>query len=265
MWLKDVFGVNKPVIAMIHFSALPGAPFYEQSLEKTLERAVNDAKALQKGGVNGVLISNEGDRPYALKVGPETVASMAYLVTKVSEELTVPFGVDVLWDPYATFAVAKATEATFARTLLVGAFSSDIGFINVKCAEILRYVKKIEAEDVKRFVYLNPEFGTSLGNRPINQVAKTVQFMDIADVLCISGPATGVQIDVEDLKNAKKGAPELPVFINTGAKKTNIPDLLPFADGVVVGTSLKKDGLTWNPVEEQRVVEFMEVVRKVRK
>jgi hypothetical protein len=264
MWLKDVFGASKPVIAMIHFSALPGAPFYSQSLQKTLERAVSDAKALQKGGVDGVLFSNEGDRPYSLNVGPETVASMASLVTKVSQELSVPFGVDVLWDPYATFAVAKATGATFARTLLIGAFSSDIGFIDVKCPEILRYVKKIGAEDVKRFVYLNPEFGSTLGNRTIEQAAKTVQFMDIAHVLCISGPATGLPITVEELKDAKKGAPELPVFINTGAKKTNIPELLPHAEGVVVGTSLKKDGLTWNPVEEKRVVEFMEVVEKHR-
>jgi len=253
MWLKDVFGVDKSVIAMVHFNALPGAPFYKQNLQKTLERAVNDVKALQKGGVEGVLISNEGDRPYSLSVGPETVASMSYLVTKVSEELLIPFGVDILWDPYATFAVAKATV------------SSDIGFIDVKCPEILRYVKRIEAEDIKRFVYLNPEFGTSLGNRPIEQVAKTTQFMDIADVLCISGPATGLPISIDDLKNAKKGAPDLPVFINTGARKTNIPDLLPHADGVIVGTSLKKDGLTWNPVEEKRVKEFMEVVEKVRK
>lgn len=264
MWLKDLFGVNKPVIAMIHFGPLLGSPFYDQELENTLERAVADAKALQRGGVDGVLFSNEGDRPYSFKVGAETVASATSLVTKVSEELSIPYGVDILWDPFATFAVGKATNANFVRTLLAGSIVSDIGLIDIKSSEVLKYVKFINAEDIKRFIYLNPEFGTSLGNRPIDSVAKTVAFMSIADVLCVSGPATGLPLRVEDLKSAKKGAPQLPVFINTGARKENISDFLPYADGVIVGTALKKDGITWNPVDEKRVLGFMKVVKKLR-
>jgi len=265
MWLKDLFGVDKPVIAMIHFGPLPGSPFYDQDLEKTLERAVADARALQRGGVDGALFSNEGDRPYSFKVGAETVASAASLVTKVSEELSIPYGVDILWDPFATFAVAKATNAKFVRTLLVGSIASDIGLININSAEVLKYAKYIKAEGIKRFAYLNPEFGTSLADRPIESVARTVDFMSIADALCVSGPVTGLPLRVEDLKLAKKGAPQLPVFINTGARKENISDFLPHADGVIVGTALKRDGVTWNPVEEVRVSEFMKTVKKLRK
>jgi len=264
MWIKEIFKVEKPVIGMVHLAPLPGSPHYNLNLDKILERALRDAEALVKGGVDGILISNEGDAPYLFQVGPETVASMTYLVTKITSEYSIPFGVDVLWDPYATIAVAKATGAKFFRTILVGVHASDLGLINTECAKVLRYKRAIDAAHIKTFVYLNPEFGTSLSQRPLELVAKAVAFMSIADALCISGPMTGMPTRVEDLKIVKKAVPHMPVIINTGANKFNIRELLLHADGVIVGTSLKKDGITWNPVDINRVKEFMEVVNTLR-
>jgi len=265
-FIKEIFKVEKPVIGMVHLAPLPGSPSYRPDfgLDKILKRALNDAEALVKGGVDGILISNEGDAPYLFRVGPETVAVMTFMVTKISSEHSIPFGVDVLWDPYATIAVAKATGAHFVRTLLVGVHASDIGLINTECAKVLRYKRAIDADNVKVFVYLNPEFATPLSQRPLELVAKAVAFMSIADALCISGPMTGMPTRVKDLKAVKSAVPHMPVIINTGANKENIKDLLPYADGVIVGTSLKKGGITWNPVDINRVKEFMEVVNTLR-
>jgi len=36
------------------------------------------------------------------------------------------------------------------------------------------------------------------------------------------------------------------------------------ADGAIVGTHLKRDGVTWNPVDPERAVRFMDRVRTRR-
>jgi hypothetical protein len=52
--------------------------------------------------------------------------------------------------------------------------------------------------------------------------------------------------------------------LNTGAKADNIQQYLSVADGVIVGSSLKVDGYTWNPVDPARVEHFMKQVVEIR-
>src|SRR6476661_7187998 len=108
-WLVETFGAAKPVIGMIHLPPLPGTALYDDArgMAWIIESARRDAEALQAGGIDAVMFGNEGDRPYRTKVGPETIAAVAAAVTAVAPGLSVPFGVDVLWDPRATLAVAK--------------------------------------------------------------------------------------------------------------------------------------------------------------
>ncbi|HEY8599198.1 MAG TPA: BtpA/SgcQ family protein, partial [Thermomicrobiales bacterium] len=116
-WLLHTFGVAKPIIGMIHLPPLPGTALYDDAagMAGIVASARRDAAALQEGGIDAVMFGNEGDRPYRTRVGPETIAAMAATVAVIAPELSVPFGVDVLWDPRATLAVAKATGARFAR------------------------------------------------------------------------------------------------------------------------------------------------------
>src|SRR5215207_9129393 len=55
-----------------------------------------------------------------------------------------------------------------------------------------------------------------------------------------------------------------PVLTKTGFRTSNAAELLQFADGAIVGSSLKVDGITWNPVERDRVRELMNVVNDIR-
>lgn len=264
--LERIFGTNKPIIGMVHLPPLPASPFFEEKKypEKIVRRALSDLIALQKGGIDGVLFSNEGDRPYSFRAGPETIASMAFVIGRVFEEIEVPFGVDVIWDPFATIGLAKAVGAKFARTIVSGSFASDLGIIDVKGGEVLRHRKRIGGEGIPLFAYINPEFGAPLGGRDITIIAKGLSFLSIADVFCVSGPKTGTPPTIEDVKKVKEAVPDVPIFLNTGANKENIAEFLKVVDGVIVGTSLKKGGITWNPVDEERVKEFMEVVRRIR-
>ena len=80
-----IFGQVKPVIAMVHLGASPGAPLFdsEAGLEGIVESARKDLKALQAAGFDAVMFGNENDRPYELKVDAASLATMAYVVGRL--------------------------------------------------------------------------------------------------------------------------------------------------------------------------------------
>ncbi|MCD6535673.1 MAG: BtpA/SgcQ family protein [Thaumarchaeota archaeon] len=266
-FLKDIFKVDKPIIGMVHLRPLPGSPHYdpEKSIEDLAEAAIKDAKALENGGMDGILVSNESDIPYLFQVGPETVASMTYLAARVKEEVSIPVGIDVLWgDAKAALAIAKVLGSKFIRTLMSGVYASDLGLINTNGAEVMRYRKFIGADDIKLFVYINPEFAAPLSPRPLSIITKTLSWLTMADAYCVSGPMPGMPPDIEELKRIRSEVPDVPLIANTGMNKDNVAEYLKYVDGVIVGTSLKVGGVTLNPVDEKKVVEFMKVVNSVR-
>ena len=69
-WMEELFGVKKPIIAMCHLQPLPGDPHYnkEKGMDYVLECARRDLHALQNGGVDGIMFSNEFSLPYLTKV-----------------------------------------------------------------------------------------------------------------------------------------------------------------------------------------------------
>jgi len=265
--LSKVFGVAKPVIAMAHFPALPGTPRYDASrgIDGILEKMRQDVMHLLNGGVDGILFCNEDDRPYTLKADLEAVSVMTRVITELRPR-DIPFGVDFLWDARAPLAVAKATGAAFIREVVTGVYESDMGLWAPDPAAILRYRKQIDAEDVKIFGNITPEFASPLGNRSVAQRAKSAVVSSLLDAVLISGSMAGSEPDLSWLIEAKETVgQEVPVLLNTGARADNIQKFLSVADGVIVGSSLKEDGYTWNPVAPHRVKRFMEEVNKIRK
>src|SRR3954447_2386524 len=128
-WLTDLTGASKSIIGMVHLPALPGSPLYDSAggmgaIRDWVER---DLDALQTGGIDAVMFCNENDRPYRLDADVASVAAISDVVASMRDQLSVPFGVNVLWDPRATLAVAKATGASFAREIFCGAFAGDFG------------------------------------------------------------------------------------------------------------------------------------------
>jgi membrane complex biogenesis BtpA family protein len=262
----QMFGVDKPVIGMVHLLGLPGAPRYDSKtgIDGNLDWAMNDAKALENGGVDAVMFCNEFDVPYAKKVGPETVAAMTHLVSRVTEKISIPHGISVLFDFFATIAIAKATHADFTRVILTGAFAGDFGIMDTFGAELLRFRKSIDAESVKLFTNISGEFAAPLAPRPIEIVAKGAVFVGLGDALIVQGQMTGLETNVEDLMKVKSAVQDVPVLAGTGVRVDNVTKMLSHADGVIIGTSLKVAGNTWNRVDERRVKEFMDVVKKAR-
>jgi membrane complex biogenesis BtpA family protein len=265
-WLIDAFGAEKVAIGMVHLPALPGSPLYDAGAGMALvrERTRADLLALQAAGFDSVMFCNENDRPYVFTAGLETVAAMSAVIGELRDLISVPFGIDVLWDPRAALAVAKATGAVFVREIFTGAYGSDFGIWNTSPGETLRYRRQIGASDIRILTNISAEFAAPLVARPIDVVARGVSLISLADAICLSGPMTGASVDGSQLRAVRTAVPDMVLFANTGVNEATVQDILSLADGVVVGTSLKVDGVTWNPIDEQRARHFMRRVQTAR-
>src|ERR1700729_1154254 len=263
--LAQRFGTVKPVIAMLHFPALPGRPRHNRELGRShlVDVVGRDLETLQGAGVDGVLFCNEADIPYQLAVGPEIPAAMAAVIGELHSSIRVPFGVNILWDARASLALARATGATFIREVLTGVYESDIGVIAPSLGDLAAYRDAIGAADVAMFGNITPEFSSTLGTRTVAERARSASFLGL-DAILISGPEAGVPFAMSDLRAAKTAVPQTPVLANTGVQADRLAEILAIADGVIVGTSLKVDGVTWNPVDPSRALHFMETARKAR-
>jgi membrane complex biogenesis BtpA family protein len=264
-WLQELTGETKSIIGMVHLPALPGTPLYDEATGMTGIRdwVKRDLDALQSGGIDAVMFCNENDRPYNLDADPASIAAMADVVASFRNELSVPFGVNVLWDPKATLAVAAATGAAFCREIFTGAFAGDFGLWVRSAGDAWRYRRQIGAQNVRLIFNINAEFAAPIAPRPVADVAKSVVFSSSPDAICVSGPITSQPADASalaEVTNAVKGS-GVPVLVNTGFKVSNCAELLQYADGAIVGSSLKVDGITWNPVDKSRVEELMSAVR----
>jgi membrane complex biogenesis BtpA family protein len=259
-----MFGASKPIIAMCHLLALPGDPSYsaEKGVDWVTESTRRDLHALQDGGVDGVMFSNEGSVPYLTEVEPITYVTMARVIGELRRDIKVPYGVNVLWDPIASIDLAMATGAQFVRKIFSGVYASDFGLWNTNCGKAVRHQHAIHAGHIKLLFNIVPEAASYLGNRAVADIARSTVFNHRPDALCVSGLTAGVPTSPDTLRQVKEAVRDTSVLANTGVCLENIHQQLGVADGVVAGTAFKRDGYIWNEVDIQRVREFMRVVRE---
>lgn len=265
-WLKDVIGTEKAVIAMCHLRALPGDPGFDaaKGMNWVIDRAYDDLTALQNGGVDAVMFSNEFSMPYLTKVKAETAVAMARIIGQLMTEIRIPYGVNVLWDPVASFDLAMAVDAKFIREIFTGAYASDFGVWNTNVGETIRHQHRIGAGKVKTLFNIVPEAAVYMGERDICSIAKSTVFNNRPDALCVSGLTAGSRTDSATLKLVKDTVPNTVVLANTGVCLENVDEQLAIADGCVTATHFKKDGVFDNFVDGDRVSRFMDRVRSIR-
>ncbi|WP_112322880.1 BtpA/SgcQ family protein [Oceanibium sediminis] len=258
---------KKAVISMSHIGALPGSPLYDADggMDKLIEDVISDIEKLQDGGVDAIMFGNENDRPYLLEASPESIAAMTAVVQAAKPHLKVPFGVNYLWDPNASVAIAAATGAKWVREIFTGVFASDMGIWAPSAAKPSRMKGNLGRKDLKLFFNINAEFAHSLDQRPIGLRAKSAVFSSLADAILVSGPITGQPADQSNLREAVEAVDgAVPVFANTGVNIDNVTDVMSVASGCIIGTHFKIDGNTWNQIDADRVKRFMDVVNRLR-
>jgi membrane complex biogenesis BtpA family protein len=264
--LDSLFGTSKYVVGMVHLLPLPGAPRWAGQMTDVLERAVDDAQALEQGGIDGLMVENFGDVPFSKRpVEPHTICAMTLAVQAVRSTVDVPVGVNILRnDSKSALAIASITGANFIRVNVhSGAMITDQGIIEGNAYETLRYRKELGA-DVKIFADVLVKHAIPFGDISIAQAAKDAVHRGLADAVIVTGTATGETTSVEDVVRAGKAVPDFPVLVGSGVNEANITELLSVADGLIVGTSLKEDGMTTNPVDVARVGQLMALVNQLR-
>lgn len=267
--LDVIFGVRKPLIGNVHLPPLPGTPRYGgEPMSRIVDRALKDAEAYLSGGMDGLMLENHGDIPFLKPsdIGPEIIAAMSVVAARVSAAFDAPFGVNLLANAaIGALAIARAGDARFIRVnQWVNAYVSNEGFIEGESARALRYRKQIDAMDVAIFADVHVKHGSHaiVDDRSVSEQAGDVEFYD-ADVAIATGNRTGDAVPKDEIAGIRNGT-RLPVIGGSGITTGNAGDILPFLDGAIVGSSLKVDGVWWNPVDRNRVEALVEITKPLR-
>ncbi|MGD8398905.1 MAG: BtpA/SgcQ family protein [Anaerolineae bacterium] len=266
--LSALFGVEKPVIGMVHLWPLPGSPGYAgYGIDEILGHARRDAAVLLEGGADGLIVENMWDLPYYVgtDVEIEAVVAQGVAARKIKEMAGVPVGVNVIHNGWhAELSIAIAAGLDFMRVcILTGARLWDTGDFDGGCAaDLLRRRKALGAEHIKLFADVDKKHSVPFPGIDLETHIEWTEFYR-PDALIVSGRMTGDAPDVEKVRGAKEAA-RRPILMGSGTTAENIGAFLRYADGAIVGTSLKVDGVMENPVDPARVRRYVEAVQAVR-
>jgi len=267
--LEALFAVRKPVIGVIHLRPLPGAPRYDgEPVAEIYAAAVRDARVLAEGGIDGIIIENASDMPFARPddIGPETVAALTAACLEVRGAVATPIGITCVANGVIpALGIAKAVGARWVRAnQWVNAYVANEGILNGPAPAAMRYRARIRAGDVAIFADVHVKFGAHAitADRSIAEQATDAEWFD-ADVLIASGTRTGSPTEPGEVEAVKDGT-NLPVIVGSGLSAEQVPALFRIADGAIIGQWLKQDGRWWNPVDPRRVERLMRAVAQVR-
>ena len=243
----------KPIIGVVHLKPLPGAPMHSDFLE-VLDAALKDARALEEGGVDALLIENFGDVPFLKTASPETIACMTAVAKEIARETSLPMGINVLRnDAIAALAIAKAVNADFIRVnqLIFPSFMPE-GFVDVNPGQVLRYKRQI---DCRAMIFADVSVKHSVQLATLQHFAENFE-RSLADAVIITGSSTGSAPDIEAVSQAKKLF-KAPVLVGSGVNPENVSEFMKLCDGIIVGTYFKKSGR----VEVERVRNLVRVAK----
>ena len=245
------------IIGVVHLPPLPGTarggPARE--LAALLDAARRDAARYAEGGVDALIVENFGDTPFvADRAGPETVAAMTRAVTVIRAETGLPMGVNILRnDVLSAVAVAAMTGAAFVRAnVYVGAALTDQGVIEGRANAVQAFIRRLDAP-VAVWADLDVKHAVPLARRPLADLAEDAVERGLAGAVIVTGRATGELAAMDDLADVRAAVPTSPLYVGSGATADTARTLLTRADGLIVGTAAKRDGLLANPVDPERV------------
>lgn len=235
-------------------------------MDRVLDSAERDARLLEQGGVDAIMVENYGDTPFFPgRVPSETTAAMTAAVLAVRRSIGVPVGVNVLRNDAATaLSICAATGASFIRVNVhTGAMLTDQGWIGGKAHETLRLRQRL-GSNAAILADVFVKHATPPAGLTIEDAARDMWERGHADGLIVSGTGTGTPTSLADLERTKAAVPGALLLIGSGLTRDNALSLLRVADGAIVGTSLKRDGRAENEVSLERVRQLIDVVVKVR-
>lgn len=254
---------RKVLIGVVHLRPLPGAPKFNGNFGEILKLAVADAVAYERGGAHAIIIENFGDVPFTKgSVAPETLAAMTAAGCALRAAVKLPIGFNVLRnDAHAALALCAACGGAFIRVNVhCGAMLTDQGLIEGDAYHTLRTRERL-CPGVQIFADVHVKHAVPLGDWSLEDAARDTAERGLADALIVSGVGTGHAADLGDVETVRRACPDSRVLLGSGVREDNVREYLRFADGVIVGSSLKRDGKLENPVDPRRVAKLLAAMR----
>jgi membrane complex biogenesis BtpA family protein len=264
--IRDIFGVDKALIGVVHCPPFPGSPRYRgEPIGAIYDACLRDAEAYMAAGLSGLIVENHGDIPFAKPedLTPETAACLAVATDRIARATGAPLGINVLANaPIDAFAVAAATGARFIRVnQWANAYVANEGFMEGRAGAALRYRSLLRAEGVRVFADSHVKHGAHAitADRTIGELTRDLAFFD-ADAVIATGQRTGDTATMEEI-DAVRAATHLPLLVGSGVTAGNVAAILARVDAVIVASSLKVGGVWWNPVDPERARAFVAAAR----
>lgn len=262
--MKSLFAsAPKILIGVVHLRPLPGSPRWNGNLQSLIDFAIADARAYERGGAHAIFIENFGDVPFTKSsVAPETIAAMTAVGCAVRGAVKLPIGFNVLRnDAQAALALCAACRGSFIRVNVhSGAMLTDQGIIEGDAYNTLRYRERV-CPGAEIFADVHVKHAVPLGDWTLEDAAHDTVERGLADTLIVSGVGTGLAADLGDVETVRRACPGTKLLLGSGVKLENVKDYLRFADGVIVGSSLKRGGKLANPVDAKRVAALVRAMR----
>lgn len=251
------------LIGMVHLPPLPGSPRAKLGIGEIVDRAVGEAKLLATAGFDALIVENYGDVPFFAETAPpETVAAIAVVAAEVVRQARVPVGVNLLRnDAAGALAAAAASGAAFVRVnVLSGVYATDQGVVTGRAAEVARLRVRL-CPRVRIAADVHVKHAVPLSQPEIGQAAEDTAYRALADVLIVSGAATGKPADAADLRRVRAAVPDRLLWVGSGVTAATARSLLRVADGLIVGTCLKRGGRTEAALDPARVRTLVRAAR----
>lgn len=262
--MKSLFSSGRKVlIGVVHLKPLPGSPRWNGNLKALLDFAVADALAYERGDANAVFIENFGDVPFTKKsVAPETIAAMTAAGCAIRAAIKLPIGFNVLRnDARAALALCSVCGGDFIRVNVhSGAMLTDQGLIEGDAYSTLRYREQLRSK-AQIFADVHVKHAVPLGNQSLENSAHDTAERGLADALIVSGVGTGQAADIEDVERVRLACPKVKLLLGSGVTLENARSYLRLADGVIVGSSVKRGGKLANPVDAKRVAALVKAMK----
>jgi uncharacterized protein len=252
------------LIGVIHLEPLIGSPGARRTPEEVSRAAEADARVLAECGYDGVIVENFGDAPFLPRVSAVTVSAMTLAAVRVRDASPdLLLGINVLRnDADAALAIAATVGARFVRVNVhSGARVTDQGLIQGEAGTTLRTRRALGATGVEIWADVDVKHSAPLGARPLADEAADLTARGMADAVLVTGEGTGRTVDSAKLSIVRR-AVSVPVLVASGATIESLPELARLADGVIVGSALRRDGKAGGSIDHDRASSFARAFRE---
>ena len=258
MTIKKIFKKNKNIlIGMIHLPSLLSMDT-PLKMKSAIQNALADLSALEQAGFDGALIENDNDKPHTEFANEFQIANLSIISHEVCRKAHIPIGVQMMLNDWqSSFAIAKSVGAKFTRLdVFVDHVTCDWGEINPDPKKIIANKNKMYPE-LLLLTDIQVKYKTLVKPRPITTSAK-LAIQNGSDGLIITGNATGEETPIGKIRMVKKAFPNFPIFVGAGINEKNIREQFSFANGAIVGSSIK----TKNRIDLQKALRLRSLSKK---